>query len=183
MSKPEWAIDLPPPTNRTAKGRTPRKTDMRGKTPGSQAQFFQKGRAKTGGKQKHADVFQMLEAAAHLANERATKGDKLPIEQLTADHFMTNLIERVQRINPETAAKVLAPLVYPKASFKPLDIEVDLTSDAGIAATLEQIAQRMAKGGDISSLDRLFQTVQAVQQSRALAIEMDLSRKELNDGV
>ncbi|MCS3605042.1 hypothetical protein M2371_004296 [Buttiauxella sp. BIGb0471] len=162
--------------------RTPRKqpADARGTTAGSQKTFFQKGRAKTGGRKKRDDVWQMLERAAEIAHERQ---GNTSIEQQTADEFVADLIEQVKRISPETAMKTLAPLIYPKARYKPLDIEVDLTSDAGIAATLEKIALQMATGGDVASLEALFNTVSAVQQSRALALEMDLSRKELADGV
>ncbi|MCM7083349.1 hypothetical protein [Enterobacter roggenkampii] len=181
-TRPAWTEDLEPlPAEQRRTGRAGLSNPEKQKRP-VPPQFanhvFKKGRKRTGGREARADVWSMLTRAAEIATQRAQQGhhDAMPCD--TADELVASLIERVRRTDPEKALRVMAPLIYPKATYKPLKIEVDFNDLEG---TLERIAAEMANGGDVSSLNALFNTVKTVQDARALALEMRLSEKELGE--
>lgn len=137
---------------------------------------FQPGRKKTGGREPRADVWKMLERAAEIATERARKRGEDVTTAETADELIAHLIERVQRCEPEKALRVMAPLIYPKARYKALDVEIDLDD---IAGTLKHIGELMARGGDIASLEALRNTVTAIAEQQARQLEIEALEREL----
>ncbi|WP_313389968.1 hypothetical protein [Leclercia sp.] len=136
---------------------------------------FQPGRKKTGGRRPSADVWEMLETAAELANARTDREDKI---DLTKELLVAQLIETVRRTAPDTALRVLVPTLYPKATVKPVNIKIDTTAE-GLPASLEAIAQQMANGGDITALTAVFTTLKELQTARAVALEMRALEREL----
>lgn len=163
--RPAWVEDLPP-----ANG------DRRGRSAGSKKNQFQPGN-KMGGRKRHADVWELLQRAAEIATARAKASDNSDAaEVLTGEEMIASLIETVRRTDPATALRVMIPHIVPKAQFKPVKIEVDFDDLEG---TLQRIAAEMADGGDLASLNALFNTVKTVQEARAMALEIRLSEKEL----
>jgi len=136
---------------------------------------FQPGRKKTGGRRPSADVWEMLETAAQLANARTDREDKT---ELTKELLVAHLVENVRRLDPATALRVLVPTLYPKATVKPVNIEINTTTE-GLPASLESIAQQMAKGGDITALTAVFNTLKELQTARAAALELRALEREL----
>ncbi|AXF58507.1 hypothetical protein DVA43_02510 [Leclercia sp. W6] len=136
---------------------------------------FQPGRKKTGGRRPSADVWEMLETAAQLANDRADREDKV---ELTKELLVAQLIETVRRTAPDTALRVLVPTLYSKATVKPVNIKIDTTTE-GLPASLEAIAQQMANGGDITALTAVFTTLKELQTARAAALELRALEREL----
>lgn len=136
---------------------------------------FQPGRKKTGGRRPSANVWEMLEMAAQLANARTDREDKT---ELTKELLVAHLVENVRRLDPATALRVLVPTLYPKATVKPVNIEIDTTTE-GLPASLESIAQQMAKGGDITALTAVFNTLKELQTARAAALELRALEREL----
>lgn len=136
---------------------------------------FQPGRKKTGGRRPSADVWEMLETAAQIANARTDREDKT---ELTKELLVAHLVENVRRLDPATALRVLVPTLYPKATVKPVNIEIDTTTE-GLPASLESIAQQMAKGGDITALTAVFNTLKELQTARAAALELRALEREL----
>lgn len=137
---------------------------------------FQKGRAKTGGRQARADVWQLLERAAEIATERARQRGRDATTVDTAEELVASLVDTVRRWEPEKALRIMAPLIYPKARFKALDVEVDLDD---ITGTLKRIGEMMAHGGDIASLEALRNTVTAIAEQQARQLEIQALEKEL----
>lgn len=165
--RPAWVEDLKPTNG-----------DRRGRSEGSKKTQFQPGN-KAGGRKRHADVWELLERAAAIATERARKdGNGETADVLTSEEMIASLIETVRRTDPATALRVMIPHIVPKAQFKPVKIEVDFDDLEG---TLQRIATEMANGGDLASLNALFNTVKTVQEARAMALEIRLSEKELSE--
>lgn len=159
----------------------PQETERRKQSPSNRVmgnghdKGFQPGRARTGGRKPKADVWAMLQQAAEIANARATGSD---VKNLTNELLIADLIDVVRRTAPDTALRVLVPTIYPKASVKPVNIEID-TSPEGLSDSLERVAQAMATGGDIAALSAVFNTLKAVQDARATALEMRALEREL----
>jgi len=136
---------------------------------------FQPGRKKTGGRRPCADVWEMLQTAAEIANARTDREDKV---ELTKELLVAHLVENVRRLDPSTALRVLVPTLYPKATVKPVNIKIDTTTE-GLPASLEAIAQQMANGGDITALTAGFTTLKELQTAPAAALELRALEREL----
>lgn len=134
---------------------------------------FQKGRAKTGGRKKHATTWDLLQRAAEIA---AKKGQP----DQTMDEFMAQLIADVSLTAPATALTVLMKYTQPKprntfAGISGLRVDTD-----DIPGTLERLVKRMAKGGpELEGLQIVYNGLVALNESRALDAERRLIEREL----
>ncbi|WP_042051890.1 hypothetical protein [Aeromonas dhakensis] len=166
------------PKGRAPKGAIELAAEARRKAgPGRAATQFKKGRPKTGGRQRHADVWDLLTRAAEIAWERERKDLPEGSTPPNAAEFAAQLVDQVKRIDPVTALKVMAKHILPPASAQGPGIEIDHDNLIG---TLEKITDAMAKqGANLDGLERLRVAVSDLIEQKAKVVAAKVLEEEL----